>query len=146
MYADYLSRKPIQGQPIPTEQVEVKVMLVEGEEIINSKIMALETKKHPILSKVLEFTRNGWPESPQSEFQPYYSKRLELSTEDGILLWNSRAIIPETIRGILLKDLHAEHLGMVKMKQLARKYFWWIRKSKKQLGVVVHAKKQQNPQ
>ena len=84
MYADYLSRKPIQGQPIPAEQVEVKVMLVEGEEIINSKIMALETKKHPILSKVLEFTRNGWPESPQSELQPYYSKRLELSTEDGI--------------------------------------------------------------
>lgn len=27
--------------------------------------------------------------------------------------------------GILLKDLHAEHLGMVKMKQLARKYMWW---------------------
>ena len=24
-----------------------------------------------------------------------------------------------------MKDLHAEHIGIVKMKQLARKYFWW---------------------
>ena len=28
-------------------------------------------------------------------------------------------------QALLLADLHAEHLGMVKMKQLARKYFWW---------------------
>jgi Txe/YoeB family toxin of Txe-Axe toxin-antitoxin module len=89
VYADYLSRKPIHGQPTPAEQVEVKVMLVEGDEIINSKIMALETKKDQILSKVLEFTRNGWPEKPQPEFQTYYSRRLELSTEDGILLSDS---------------------------------------------------------
>ena len=74
VYADYLSRKPIHGQPTPAEQVEVKVMLVEGDEIINSKIMALETKKDQILSKVLEFTRNGWPEKPQPEFQTYYSR------------------------------------------------------------------------
>ena len=26
---------------------------------------------------------------------------------------------------VILKDLHAEHLGMVKMNQLARKYPWW---------------------
>ena len=58
-------------------------------------------------------------------FQPYDSKRLELSHEDGILLWNSRVVVPESLRGLLLSDLHAEHLGMIKMKHLARKYFWW---------------------
>ena len=30
-----------------------------------------------------------------------------------------------SFEALLLADLHAEHLGMVKMKQLARKYFWW---------------------
>ena len=50
---------------------------------------------------------------------------MELTQEDGILLWNSRVVIPEVLRTLLLKDLHAEHLGMVKMKQLARKYLWW---------------------
>jgi len=26
---------------------------------------------------------------------------------------------------LLLRDIHAEHLGMVKMKQLTPKYLWW---------------------
>ena len=28
---------------------------------------------------------------------------------------------------ILLKDLHVEHLGIVRTKQLARNYMWWPR-------------------
>ena len=44
MYADYLSRKPIKGHPTPAEQVEVKVMFIEGEERvrINSEMVAME--------------------------------------------------------------------------------------------------------
>ena len=58
-------------------------------------------------------------------FQPYHNKRLELTQGDGILLWNSRVIVPEVLRTLLLKDLHSEHLGMVKMKQLVKRYLWW---------------------
>ena len=32
---------------------------------------------------------------------------------------------PRVIKVILLADLHTEYLGMVKMKQLTRGYFWW---------------------
>ena len=63
--------------------------------------------------KVLQFTQHGWPEKPEPVFQPYHNKRLELTQEDGILLWNSRVIVPEVLRTLLLKDLHAEHLGIV---------------------------------
>lgn len=92
MYADYLSRKPIEGQPTPAEQVEVKVMFMEEDELINSKMVAMETKKDSILNRVLDFTKNGWPEP---ELQPYYTKRLELSNEDGVLLWNSRVVVSD---------------------------------------------------
>ena len=85
----------------------------------------LQADKYSVLSKVLQFTQHGWPEKPEPVFQPYHNKRLELTQEDGILLWNSRVIIPEVLRTLLLKYLHAEHLGMVKMKQLARRYLWW---------------------
>ena len=100
-------------------------MFIEGEKIVNSTMVAMETKKDPVLSKVLDFTKNGWPEKPPPELQPYHTRRLELSHEDGILLWDTRVVIPESLRDILLKDLHAEHFGIVKMKQLARKYLWW---------------------
>ena len=56
---------------------------------------------------------------------PYYSKRMDITSEDNKLIWNDRVIIPTSLREILLNDLHAEHLGIVKTKQLARKYVWW---------------------
>ena len=125
VYADFLSRKPVKGEPSTAEQVTVKVIFIEGEQIVNSTMVAMETKKDKVLSRVLNYTKNGWPDKPELELQPYFNKRLELANEEGILLWDSRVVIPDSLRGILLKDLHAEHLGMVKMKQLARKYMWW---------------------
>lgn len=67
MNADYLPRKPIKGQPTPAEQVEVKVMFIEEDELINSKMVALETNKDSIPNRVLDFTKSGWPERPESE-------------------------------------------------------------------------------
>ncbi|XP_024946954.1 uncharacterized protein K02A2.6-like [Cephus cinctus] len=54
-----------------------------------------------------------------------YNKRLELTTEKGCLFWGLRAVIPEKLRGIILKELHATHLGIVKIKMFARSYVWW---------------------
>ena len=125
MYADFLSRRPTDAEPSQEEQVTVNVMFIEGDQFVNASIVASETKRDSVLSKVLQFTQHGWPEKPEPVFQPYRNKRLELTQEDGILLWNSRVIIPEVLHTLLLKDLHAEHLGMVKMKQLARRYLWW---------------------
>lgn len=125
VYADFLSRRPIDADSSDEEQVTVNVMFIEGDQFVNASIVASETKRDSVLSKVLQFTQHGWPEKPEPVFQPYHNKRLELTQEDGILLWNSRVIVPEVLRTLLLKDLHAEHLGMVKMKQLARRYLWW---------------------
>ena len=103
----------------------MNVMFIEGDQFVNASIVASEAKRDSVLSKVLQFTQHGWPEKPEPVIQPYHNKRLELTQEDGILLWNSRVIVPEVLITLLLKDLHAEHLGMVKMKQLARRYLWW---------------------
>ena len=125
VFADFLSRKPVEYKQSAAEQVTVNVMLIEEDQFLNASVVTMETMSDPVLGKVLQFTQQGWPNSPEPVFQPYYSKRLELSHEDGILLWNSRVVVPESLQALLLADLHAEHLGMLKMKQLARKYFWW---------------------
>ncbi|XP_046744305.1 uncharacterized protein K02A2.6-like [Diprion similis] len=36
-----------------------------------------------------------------------------------------QVIIPKSLHSEVLTELHASHLGTVKMKQLARNYFWW---------------------
>ena len=103
----------------------VNVMFIEGDQFVNASMVSRVTKKDSVLINVLHLTQHGWHEKPEALFQPYYNRRLELTQEDGILLWNSRVVITEVLRTLLLKDLHAEHLGMVKRKQLARKYLWW---------------------
>ena len=46
------------------------------------------TETDPVLSKVLQFTMNGWPdESPLSEITPYFKKRHKIAVENGCLLW-----------------------------------------------------------
>ena len=64
-------------------------MFIDGERVNNSSMVAMETKKDSMLSKVLYFTRNGWSVKPRPEFFPYFSKRFELSYED-VLIWDSR--------------------------------------------------------
>ena len=114
VYPEFLSRKPIYSKPSPAERVTVNVMFIEGDRIVNASMVAMETQENPVLRKVLNFT----------SLQPYYSKWLDLTHEDGILLQNSLVVIPESLRSLLLSDLHAEHLGIVKMEQPARKYLW----------------------
>ena len=58
-------------------------------------------------------------------FLPYYKRRFEITIEQEILLWGDRVIIPTSLQEILLKELHSEHMGIVRTKQLARRYLWW---------------------
>ena len=40
-------------------------------------------------------------------------------------MWGIRVIVPPKLRPQVLEELHQGHLGVVKMKALARSYIWW---------------------
>ena len=40
-------------------------------------------------------------------------------------IWGIRVIVPPTLRPQVLEELHQGHLGVVKMKAVARSYIWW---------------------
>uniref|UniRef100_A0A1A8UU84 Gypsy retrotransposon integrase-like protein 1 n=1 Tax=Nothobranchius furzeri TaxID=105023 RepID=A0A1A8UU84_NOTFU len=68
----------------------------------------------------------GWPNYIKDEtLKPYFTRRNELSVEQGCILWGIRVIIPPAHREQLLHDLHQGHPGGSKMKNLARSYLWW---------------------
>ena len=39
-------------------------------------------------------------------------------------MWGIRVIVPTTLRNKVLDELHEGHLGVVKMKTLARGFVW----------------------
>ena len=62
------------------------------------------TDRDPVLARVKEYTRNGWPTAITDEkLRPYSSRRDEISLEDGILLWGSRVVIPPQAREAVIE-------------------------------------------
>ena len=39
-------------------------------------------------------------------------------------MWGHRVVVTESLRELLLKELHV-HMGVVRMKTLARSFIWW---------------------
>ena len=125
---DMLSRLPqaVVHSNQKDECEEIFSMSLE-ESLLDAEIIAQETKKDHILSKVLSYTLNGWPPSLKinGELKAYSNRREEISLELGCLMWGTRVIIPSKLRNHVLNLLHATHIGMVGMKSLARSYVWW---------------------
>ncbi|XP_055924024.1 uncharacterized protein K02A2.6-like [Eupeodes corollae] len=75
--------------------------------------IAKETEKDSKLSKLKQDLLKGQIENP------------DYSLQDGVIFKGNRVVIPNTLQDEVLKELHRTHIGIVKMKQLARKYCYW---------------------
>ncbi|PIK53373.1 hypothetical protein BSL78_09735 [Apostichopus japonicus] len=136
--ADALSRLPLTNceetawlfdRLLPTEREQINLLCdVEKHPVEATEVKRL-TDKDPVLSRVRQYILDGWPKQRNlgEDFTPFSQKREELSVEDGIVLWGHRVVIPSDadMRISLIEELHATHPGIVKMKALARSYFWW---------------------
>lgn len=56
---------------------------------------------------------------------PFSGQESELMLENGCIYKRIRVIIPLTFRKRILNELHTAHIGIVKMKALARSYCYW---------------------
>ncbi|XP_039524968.1 uncharacterized protein K02A2.6-like [Pimephales promelas] len=123
--ADALSRLPLSTEP-DMEQEE-RVLMLENADItlITAEQVRGWTQKDPILSRVREMVQHGGHELIGTEFDPFTSRKDELSVQDGCVLWGPRVIIPSVGRSEVLKQLHQCHPGVCRMKAMARSYVWW---------------------
>lgn len=120
--ADALSRLPCQAADT---EGEISFFTSTYKLPITSKEIALATRYDPTLSKVLNFTNNGWSHTTEEQVKPYLTKSSELSVDQGCLLWGSRVVVPPTHRKEILQLLHCEHPGESRMKSLARCFVYW---------------------
>ena len=72
---------------------------------ITARDIASATRK--VLARVYDSTLHGWPSVVADPvLQPYFSRKHELSVDQGCVLWGLRVVIPEAYRVRLLDDLH----------------------------------------
>ena len=125
--ADGLSRVPMPTGKTVQEYDVMDVFYMNHMDVlpITASVIQNECSKDPILSKVLERTQHGWPQVSPVGLEPFFSKRHELSIFHGCIMWGIRVVVPHKLRNQILHELHEGHIGIVKMKGLARSYVWW---------------------
>ena len=126
--SDLLSRLPINGNIdlVDKESQSSYITFIESEYFpINHNTIKLHTNKDKIVSKVYYYVTHGWPKSISDDLKPYKDRHADLSVEQGCLMLGYRVVIPSKLRKQILNELHSTHLGIVKMKAVARSYVWW---------------------
>jgi len=130
--ADALSRLPVSGtdsiNDVECDKFYINLITTNVKTIVDLDI-CMEVKKDKILREVfLRVWSGNWPDkikNVEDQLIPYFNRRKELTVEQGCLLWGHRLVIPNKFRQELLNELHHTHMGIVKMKSLARSYIWW---------------------
>ena len=124
--ADGLSRLPL-VVPDEGELDEVDLFNMSQVDVlpVTCEQIGHYTKKDPTLSLVYEAIRRGWTTDPGESLKPFYIRRDELTLLQGCILWGIRVVIPKKLRGQVMEELHSGHLGVVKMKAVARSQVWW---------------------
>lgn len=129
--ADYLSRFPVEAEPVCDSGSAyvtsyVNALAAAGAPLPGSlHEMQAATAADETLSRVVQYVAKGWPRKVRVELLPYSKCRHELHVDNGCLMRGHRIIVPPVYRQAVLQELHAAHLGIVKMKSLARERCWY---------------------
>ena len=133
--ADALSRLPM-GEDTQFDKGEsgedcdvvcaIKVLSLQVQPS-DSTLLRKHSEKDPTISTVMRYVQEGWPPKDQGnpDVDQYRKLSSSLSVHHGCLVNGSRVVIPEAMRSKILDLLHTGHVGMERMKQLARTAVYW---------------------
>ncbi|GFV14893.1 transposon Tf2-9 polyprotein [Trichonephila clavipes] len=83
---------------------------------VTSKELRQETSKDIELGPLLRALREG---------KDLQGREAQYTIEDGCSMYGQRVCIPSEISEGRSEELHAGHLGIVKMKAIARSFVYW---------------------
>ena len=130
--ADSLSRvTPLEFQDSNAEKVILAVNFLQYssvEERERDEVLR-ETSKDKELQSLKHYISTGWPAKRSQipvSLHPYWNYRDELMVESGILMKNSKVLIPETLRQKYLIQIHQGHQGIEACRSRAREFVFWV--------------------
>ena len=88
-----------------------------------------ETNKSKEFQSLKHYISTFWPvrRSQIPVFlHPYWNFRDELTIESGILMKNSKVLIPETLKQKYLRQIHQGHQGIEACRSRAREFVFWV--------------------
>ena len=91
--ADALSRLPLQHDADSVSSQDASLFNIAQIDSLPVTCQEVQgaTRNDPILSKVYQFTKKGWPDKASEVLKPYQSRANELTVEGGCILWGIKA-------------------------------------------------------
>ncbi len=126
--ADGLSRLPLDGCDSKTVNVSTPLDVFTIAQLecspVTDEMIRKETRRDPALSQVYSAIHSGWNAEQKLQFTQFYQRRDELTLDGGCIMWGLRVVVPPKLRSRVLEELHVGHLGVIKIKSLARSFVW----------------------
>lgn len=123
--ADVLSTLPLPVTKPESNTVDIFYFREVGKAPVSAAQVKRKTRSGSELSAVIDIIIKGQPAGDSPNLKPYTGRRLELLVQSGCLLWGRRVVIPQSLCTKVLQQLHSGNSGIVRMKEIARSYFWW---------------------
>ena len=131
--ADYLSRSPMEWlnhhgcsrQSYLAEQHIHFVSSTAAPRAVKVDELIEATRNDEVLQTIIQLVRNG-REDKSKALAPYLSNKHELSVApNGLLLRDSRIVVPSTLRHTMVRIAHEGHQGFVKTAKLVAERVWF---------------------
>ena len=87
-----------------------------------------ETAMDEVLKNLTRLVEEGFPETKEQlpyNLREFFKHRENLSTCQGVILYNWRVLVPRSLRQEVLEGLHSGHQGVVGMKARASNAVFW---------------------
>lgn len=93
-------------------------------------------------SVLMKYCTDGWPDKSRLHgvLRCYWAERAVLTVHNGLLLRDTRLVIPSALRGDVLQRLHVGHQGVTKYRSQAKRTVWWPGLSSQLKDMVLHCK------
>ena len=132
MISDALSRVTPLSKDIPSLDMDILAVNFLQYSSIEERErydVLQENNKENELQALKNYISTGWP-AKRSQIpvflHPYWNFRDELTIESGILMKNSKVLIPESLKQKYLKQIHQGHQGIKACRSGAREFVFWI--------------------
>ena len=129
--SDALSRvTPLEFQDSDAEKEILVVNLLQYFTIEQRErdLLLQATDKDAELKALKHVISQGWPEKRNklpAALHDYWNYRDELTVESGILMKNSKVLIPESLKKKYIDEVHSGHMGINSTLKKAREFIFW---------------------
>ena len=87
--------------------------------------VARKTREDKTFGKLYRAVESGLLNKNDPDLKIFSGVFDDLYLEDNVIFFGNRVVIPTCQHARLLEELHFSHIGVVRMKYIARNYFWW---------------------